>query len=304
MKFNFSFGNYFDPGSRAEDNYFRVSLGAGAIRFFRLALEAHGHKVDASMRYVDPNAINIFFEHFRSAEVATELKRRGVRYGLICTEPLDTDDQYNPFEFAPTVARANYESFATAAANAEFVWYLLENAKTACLRLNPNSHFFPYGHVAGYAELRDPARREYVCDFHISGQETERRNGVANELRKRGFVVASSGFEPEFIHNSMLERARATLSIQKSDGHNIFSITRVHHAIMNRAPVLVEYDGPVSYLSPYCTAAAPARFIDACAEFVKRTDLAVHAQTMYDRFAHEMAMAPILSGILRDTFRS
>jgi hypothetical protein len=302
MKFNFTFGNFFDPSASAADYYFRIALGSNTMKFYRLALEEHGHKVYMSMRYVDPNAINIFFERFGSAEDAFELKRRGYRYGLICTEPLDTGDQYNPFEFPPDMARANYESFAVAAENAEFVWYLLESAKQPCLKLNPNSHFFPFGYVPGYADLGDPRQRDYVCDFHVSGQETERRTRLADDLRKRGFVVASSGFEPEFVHNSMLERARATLSIQKSEGHNIFSVTRVYHAIMNRVPVAVEYDGPPSYLSAYSFTASPSRFIDACVEFVKRPDLAAYAQTMYDRFRQEMVLAPILSGVLRNTF--
>lgn len=302
MKFNLCSANFFDPATGPKEHYYRVSLGTYVLRFFRLAFENLGHQFSATMRYVDPKSINIFVERFLFPEDAIKLKRLGYRYGLICTEPLDVPGLYNTFEFSEDVARANYEAFAISAQNAEFVWYLLDSARNACLSLNPNSHHLRYGHVPGYAELGDPAKRDPICDFYVSGAPTERRESRVNELRARGFVVAGGDFEPEVIHTNMLGRARATLSIQKTAAHSIFSVSRIHHAISNRVPILVEYDGPETYMSPYCLSAPPRSFIDAAAALVSRRDLPAHAQTMHDKMAKEIPMADILSTLLRNTF--
>lgn len=301
MKFNLSFGNGFVPGLTAHQIFTMLSSGTDMVRFIRYALEDGGHRVSVNRTYVDSSAVNLFFERFRIPENALELRRRGYRYGLICTEPLTTEGQYNPFEYDAEASRLAYESFAISVQNAEFVWYLLESAGPLCKKLNPNSHFFPFGFVSDYAELSAPAAREFQIDFFISGQISEHRQAVAQELQRRGFVVELTAFEPTFIRDSVLERSRATLSIQKSARHAIFSITRVHHAIMNRVPIIVEYEGPPIYLASYCLVAPPTAFLDVCTDFAKRGNVAAHAQAMYDRLQREMPMKPVMEKLVRDS---
>jgi hypothetical protein len=302
MKFNICFGNSFDPAFSAHTHFVRISLGSGVTKFLRRALEELGHTVYVSMSYVDPDAINLFFERFHAPEQAVELRKRGYRFGIICSEPLDEDGLYNSFEYGAEIGKRLYDSFAISAQNAEFVWHWLESAGPGCSKLNPNSHFLPFGHVTGFEEAGDPATRTYQADFALSGQRTERRVAKAEELRARGLTVAFTEFEPDFVQISMLQRARATLHVQKSDTHQVFSLSRVHQAVMNRVPIIMEYEGPPSYLAEYCVVASPHKFIDACAEFAKRTDIAAYAQSTYDRFAQEMLMRPLMTAVIQKTF--
>ena len=71
---------------------------------------------------------------------------------------------------------------------------------------------------------------------------------------------------------------------------------------MNRVPIVVEYDGPANYLSPYCLVARPDSFLDVCAAYARRGDLARQANERYERFAREMPMRPVMDRLLRDTF--
>jgi hypothetical protein len=123
-------------------------------------------------------------------------------------------------------------------------------------------------------------------------------------LKARGFSVSICHSEPDYVRLSMLEAARITLSVQKTDSHHIFSPGRVPHAIMNRIPIIVEYDGPPCYLAEYCVVAKPQNFFDTCVAMVAQPDLGRLAQEFYDRFAAEFPMQPIMQRVVDETFGS
>lgn len=304
MKFNISFGNSYHPSIPYTAYFMSLAIGEDMVRFTRMALEELGHEVTVNLNYVDASAINIFFERFQFPEQAAELRQRGCRFGLICTEMLESEGLYNEFEYGVEGAKEMFNGFAAAAREAEFIWHHYESAGPACRSLNQNTHLFPYGFIPNYAELRDPRERRFELDVMVSGarQNIDRRTQRAAELKQRGLTVAYSPFVPQYIRDDVLERVRATLAIQKTDSHNVFSLSRASHAIMNRVPVILEYSGKPTYLSPYCIAAPPAEFLDTCVEFVKRDDIAAYAQATYDRFARDMPMKPITERLLRETF--
>jgi hypothetical protein len=303
MKFNICLGNFAGPTQSATSVILRSILTGDMIRYVRCALAELGHTVTVNRSYVDPDAVNLFLERFYGNEDdAAALRRNRIRWGLICPEQLTVEGLYNPFEFDGDKARKIYQQFAHAAEQADFVWYLLEEAGPLCRKLNRNSHFLPFGFVESFGELGDPRQRRHLFDFNLSGLPGPRRLRMVEALQARGFRVSTCHSEPDYVRLSMLEASRVTLSVQKSERHHIFSPGRVPHAIMNRVPIIVEYDGPPSYLSKYCLVATPENFIATCLETAARTDLHELAQEFYYRFAAEMPMRPIMRRVLDETF--
>jgi hypothetical protein len=303
MNFNISLGNFAGPTQSVMSILLRSILAGDMIRYVRCALEELGHTVTVNRSYVDPDAVNLFIERFYGGEEdVAALSRAGIRWGLICPEQLTVEGLYNPFESQRDKARQIYDEFAGAARRADFIWYLLEEAGPVCRKLNPNSRFLPFGFVERFAELGDPASRRLLFDFNLSGVPGGRRLRFVDSLKARGFRMSTCHSEPDFVRLSMLEASRITLSVQKSENHHIFSPGRVPHAIMNRVPIIVEYDGPPCYLAKYCVVAKPDALLDTCLAMAARPDLARLAQDFYDRFASEFPMRPIMQRVVDETF--
>lgn len=303
MNFNICLGNFAGPTQTATSVILRSIMTGDMIRYVRCALEELGHSVTINRSYVDPGAINLFLERFYGdGDDAGDLRRNGIRWGLICPEQLVVEGLYNPFEFPLDKAKSVYAQFAAAAGQADFLWYLMEEAGPICRQLNPNSHFLPFGFVERFAELGDPRQRRHLFDFNMCGLPGGRRLQFIDTLKARGFRVSTCHAEPDYVRLNMLEASRLTLSIQKSTEHQIFSPGRVPHAIMNRVPIVVEYDGPPCYLSNYCTVAKPEKFLEACVETASHPDLPGMAQGFYDRFAAEFPMRPAMQRVVEATF--
>jgi hypothetical protein len=170
VNFNISLGNFAGPTQTVMSVLLRSILAGDMVRYVRCALEEQGHTVTVNRSYVDPTAINLFIERFYGGEEeVAALSRAGIRWGLICPERLSVEGVYNPFEFDSDKAKRVYGEFAAAARQADFIWYLLEEAGPVCRKLNPNSHFLPFGFVERFAELGDPASRRPLFDFNLSG---------------------------------------------------------------------------------------------------------------------------------------
>lgn len=99
------------------------------VRYVRCALEDAGHSVTINRSYVDPGSVNLFIKRFYGDDDdAANLTRSGIRWGLICPEQLMVEGLYNPFEFHLDKARQVWDQFAGAARQADFIWYLMEEA--------------------------------------------------------------------------------------------------------------------------------------------------------------------------------
>jgi hypothetical protein len=285
MKFNISFANL--PDTDKDPKTLRLKTAWDDMtRYIYLALKSAGHTVTVTSARVEPDAVNIFFERFHDMQRGREIMASGLKYGLICTEPLTQHGVYNPFEYATDETRRLYAEFGEAAKTAEFVWCMLEEAVPACTALNSRSVLIEYRYVDGYPQMRAPELRgPPVVDYFTSGQPTKRRARIISELRQLGVGLNfAPWFEPDSVRIAFLEQSRAAISIQKSDEHSMYQLVRVYHSLMNRVPFLIEYDGPERYLSEYCVSAAPSGFVAAAVEFARRQDLQNLAQNFFDAF--------------------
>jgi hypothetical protein len=302
--FHISFENYFHPQIATEHLFKQLSVMADLSDFLRAALEDCGHLVSVGVGDARKDAINIYFEWFlKSPQYSEMLKVTGRRFGIICTELLTEDRRYSPFDHDVDRSRMIFENFARDARFADFVWCLMEESVPICRAINPNSHFLPLGFVERSKRLapRDPA--DCYIDFLMSGVLNQRRADFVAALTRSGYRALAVGLQPEHIRDSLLECARVSLSIQKTDAHQIFSFGRINHALVNKIPLVLEYDGPTTYLSKYCRAASPANYLDACIEFLKQGSPTTSAAELYDAFRREMPMRPIMEALLADTQR-
>lgn len=303
MKFNLCFANLSHP-----DRDFGTEAGIkmaieDMVRYLQLALERIGHAVTLNANYVDHSAVNLFIERFCDPAKAAELQQEGYRFGLICTEPLTEPGLYNSFDYGPDVASDLRRGFDTVARRADFVWHVLPEAGPACRALNERSFLLPFGFVDGYAQMKAPAQRRPQVDYLVSGSPVARRGAIVAELRQRGVTVAApSAFQPGYIRLAMTEQARATLAIKKTPDYPVFSVARAYHAIMNQAPLLMEYDGPETSLSPFVDVAGSAGFVEACVAHIRQPDLPRQAADRLERFRAELDGPMAMALLVEHTF--
>ena len=303
MKFNFCLGNTTRHDDDWGANHAIALVSEDLFTMLRLGLEACAHSVLVSRTYLIKDGVNLFVNAFNpgNRDMPKKLRAAGYRFGIIQTEWL-LNGLFNPFEHKDANARALYQEICEDSGFADFVWYMVEESAEACRASNPNSHFLKIGHVDGFANLTPPERREYEWDFGFAGYSSDHRQAVLSALQAKGARVAASMLEPDYLRRTVLERSRVSLSIQKSEHHPFLSLTRIPHAVMNRLPIVAEYNGPPHYLSPYC-ATAPARdFVTTCFAYLKSDDLAELAQDAHDRYAAELRMDRILAELIKLTF--
>lgn len=295
VKFNICLGNLYEPRAAPPDLFVSMAAMSDATRYVRCALEELGHHVNVQPSFVDKDAINIFWDRFRNLDHNNDpprhLKRLGYRFGLIVTEPLHWDDD---------VSREFRNRFERTAPYADFVWYLIEDAGPVCKAVNPNAAHLKFGYTPRYPTLLAPERRRPVVDLITQGEITERRTRIAAAIQQRGFTVSVNWFNPDYVRDSILEASRALLSIQKFDHFNMFSITTVYHAVMNKVPLIVEYSGPESYLSKYCVCASTERFVDTCCGVMSNKPMEL-AEQMHERLKQDLPAAPFMEDLIRTT---
>ena len=98
-----------------------------------------------------------------------------------------------------------------------------------------------------------------------------------------------------------MARSRVNLSLQKSTRHKIISVTRICHSVINRVPVLLEYEGPATGYTEYCLTASPDELVEKCSQILGNTDLDVWAEERYQRMKEEMPMKSIMENLLNET---
>jgi hypothetical protein len=89
--------------------------------WFSAGLRALGHTVTESLDQLDTSAFNVLFERFPSGTGA-ELKRMGIRYGIVATE-IPEGDTFNGRTDGTWKDR--WIGFVEAAEGASFIWSML-----------------------------------------------------------------------------------------------------------------------------------------------------------------------------------
>ena len=252
------------------------------IDFVRVALEECGVEVRVGVNQISSNTLNLFFDQFHTdPSLPLKMKISKVKYGLVCTENISTDGIWNFGEEGMT--NSSMGKFQIAAENAEFVWCLFEESVEACKLLNPNSMFLPIGFLEGLRPKFSFRRKDdFDIDFLMCGIPTEHRKNLTDALAYEGHKVCYPNQRlPVYLRNSLLERSRINLSIQKTPQHRIISVTRICHSVINHIPVLLEYSGPDTIYSNLCLLSGTDEFVSKAGLFLNETDLTEVADEKY-----------------------
>jgi hypothetical protein len=106
---------------------------------------------------------------------------------------------------------------------------------------------------------------------------------------------------PLTVRDMLMERSRLSLSVQKTDRHDIVSVTRISHSVINRVPLLLETADTDNRFVKYCLAAEPGTVAQTAARHLRETDLEAWARARYEEFKAEMPMAPAMRRVLDAT---
>jgi hypothetical protein len=98
-----------------------------------------------------------------------------------------------------------------------------------------------------------------------------------------------------------LERSKINLSLQKTESHNLISVTRVCHSVINRVPVLLEYSGPPNFYSDLCITAEKGAVLEKANKSITLTDLRQFADEKYRKLKSELPMNEIMFNVLAKT---
>lgn len=274
-----------------------------SVRIVRYALNAAGQETRVGTNQLDPKAINVFFDRFYDdPTLPLQLKAGGVRYGIVCTELLGLDGSWNygAEGHVPEVVAA----FELAVRHAEFVWCFHDYSVPACTALNPRTAYLPLGYVPEMDTLAATPWASRDIDLLLCGMPSPRRDAISTGLSAQGFRMCYPGMPvPLMIRDSLMERARINLSVQKTDRHDVVSVTRISHSITNRVPLLLETADIDNPFTKYCLVAEPGRAIEAAARHLRETDLEAWAKARYDQFRAEMPMSSIMERVLAATLK-
>jgi hypothetical protein len=272
-----------------------------SIRFVRAALEANGVPTRVGINQLDPKSINLFFDRFyEEPALPTVLKAGGMRYGLVCTESIAPDGTWNFGAEGDT--KESLMAFELAARQADFVWCLLEQSVEYCRTLNPRTAFLPFGYLEAMETLVDIAWDRRDIDLLLCGLPSPRRDSIMAILSSQGYRTCYPGMAvPLTVRDMLMERSRLSLSVQKTERHDIVSVTRISHSVVNRVPLLLETADAGNRFAKYCLAAAPGTVAETAARHLRETDLEAWAQARYEEFRDEMPMASIMRRVLDAT---
>ena len=264
------------------------------VAFLRAAVEANGHTVLVSDYNAITDGINLFIDRFfRKAELAANLRGRGIRYGVIVTEHID---QAGVLNFG---AETLTDELVEPVRHADFVWCLVEESVPFCRTLNPETLHLKLGYVPALA-MPQPALLYKDLEFVVTGLTSVRRERILGELRGRGFRAHCTNHAPGYVRDGLLARSRFNISLQKIDGQRMVSVTRICHSLLHRVPIILEIDAataPSPYMD-FCLIAQSETLLDQCAVYARDVDFIAYADDMLRRFTERMNMVSDMRPLL------
>jgi len=274
------------------------------VSFVKGALEANGVMVKVGLDEIDREAINLFFHHFNTQpNFPVQLKAAGIKYGIVCTESISPQGVWN---FGAEGEEAHtHTAFEIAASNAEFVWCQLPESVEVCRKINPNSAQLKYGYLGSMKNIRRLPTKEQDIDLLMAGMPSPRRKQIMEALSEEGYNTNYPGQPlPVYIRDSLLARSRLSLSLQKTDKHQIVSVTRICHSVVNRVPLLLETSNLEDAYARFCLNTVAKDLVLDVGKCLTETDLETWSEHRYQELADELPMDRFMADLLNETVYS
>ena len=274
---------------------------ADMVRFVAGALEECGVAVKIGTSQLDAGALNLFFDRFYiEPTFPNQMKIGHVKYGMVCTEVISPEGVWN--YGAERDDPGTLSAFILAIKNAEFVWCLFDESFEFCHSINPNTAVLPFGYLKKMEALRAIPTNEKDIDFLMCGFPCDRRKRLVGEISDAGYEVYYPEMSvPVYLRDSLMERSKINLSLQKTERHNIVSVTRICHSIINKVPVLLEYSGPPNVYTDLCLTAGVGEIAKKARECITQVNLPEVAEKNYQKLKSELPMDLLMTEVLNAT---
>lgn len=288
--------------------HFNIVLGAHPVDVINTArdhtllikagIEEAGHTCSLSMTETFRSCVNIFYDYFTdefSSRYFEQLSKNGVRYGLICTEPLDAAGNY----YGVKSALGDHRMAETRkiAAAAEFLWVMPESSVPHYRRHvgHPGASYLALGYCEGAREIRHVPYEKRLIDFLFFGGPTPHRVEMLRKLSERGHVVKHIYNVPGFVRNSLVEQTKVNLSIKQDIRWPQPAVGRICYLVSNHCVLVSERTANGKSYEDYTFPADTENFIELC-ELVLRDE---HAQHLANLNSLKMSTDLSMSGIMQ-----
>ena len=189
-----------------------------------------------------------------------------------------------------------------AANNAEFVWCQLPESVEVCGQINPNSAQLKYGYLDSMKNIRRLPSKEQDIDLLMAGMPSPRRKQIMKALNEEGHKTTYPGQPlPVYIRDALLARSRLSLSLQKTDKHQIVSVTRICHSVINRVPLLLEISNREDEYARFCFNTVATHLVPDVGRYLTETDLETWSEQRYQELADELPMDRFMADLLNET---
>jgi len=277
---------------------------ADSVGFVAGALEECGISVRVGTCQLDSKNLNLFFDRFYTEPTFPNTMKIGnIKYGMVCTEVISPEGIWN--YGAERDMPETFPAFELAVRNAEFVWCLLEESLEVCRGINPNTFFIPIGYLKKMKTLRTISVNEKDIDFLMCGLPTDRRKEQTERISALGHEVYYPEMPiPAYLRNALMERSKINLSLQKTGNHNIISVTRICHSVINKVPILLEHSGPPNFYSDLCFTSGVGEVVEKAHELITQKDLEKIADESYHKLKSELPMNEIMPEVIKKTMEN
>lgn len=253
-----------------------------------------GHKVTFSESHLEPNAINVFWECFRSG-MGKQIRETGVKYGIIATEIPDGTS----FNWRTELNWKNrFDAFFEVASGSSFIWTMVEST------IPFYSSFCPTAFMElGFSERLIPpyinVKPEF--DFSFFGLKTPYRIEAIERIRKYAKVEWPENFLSADQVGVLISKTRVGLNFKQSETWPVPSPTRLGRLMMAKRDIASEHvevatrQGMIIGLAPQ-----QQDFVDFALERLN-SDWEKRAEKNFETYRDQMPMTSIMESVLDKT---
>ena len=174
-----------------------------------------------------------------------------------------------------------------------------------CREINPNSAHLKYGYLSTMESFSRLPAVDRDIDLLMSGMPSKRREKLVAALCDAGHRTVYPGQPvPVYVRDALMARTSLNLSLQKTNKHQIVSVTRICHSVVNRVPLLLEISTSENEFARFCLTTTGEDIFHDVRAFIDDTDLDMWAEDRYQQLADELPMGTLMADLLAQTIYS
>lgn len=253
-----------------------------------------GHKVTFSESHLEPNAINVFWECFRSG-MGARIRETGVKYGIIATEIPDGIS----FNWRTELNwKERFDAFFEVASGSSFIWTMVESTVPFYSSFCPTAFM-----ELGFSERLIPpyinATPEF--DFSFFGLKTPYRIEAIERIRKYAKVEWPENFLSADQVGVLISKTRVGLNFKQSEIWPVPSPTRLGRLMMAKRDVASEHTEVETRQGMIIGLAQQQQdFVDFALERLN-SNWKKRAEKNFENYRDQMPMSSIMESVLDKT---